>query len=90
MLYFITSIDRNAQASLAEVLVSATGADVPPTLGFTTMPTIAFTDEAFLTANTCATILRLPTALQSYEDFKEKIDFSILNSLALARHDTCL
>ena len=61
-------------------MIFATGANIPPTLGFDTIPTISFTDGGFPTANTCATTLRLPTIHTSYEDFKEKIDYSILNS----------
>ena len=80
MLYFVISIDGDAQASLAKVLVFVTGANVRPTLGFATTPTTAncIYRRGFPMANTCATILRLPTGLQSYEDFKEKMDFSIL------------
>ena len=70
----------DAQATLGDVLAFATAADVPPTLGFDTIPTISFTDTAFPTANTCSTTLRLPTIYESYDDFKEKMDYSILNS----------
>ena len=49
-------------------------------LGFDDGPVIAFTDMAFPTANKYATILRLPTVYENYDEFKEKMDFSILNS----------
>ena len=61
---------REAQATLEDVVIFATGANIPPTLGFDTIPTISFTDGGFPTANTCATTLRLPTIHTSYEDFK--------------------
>lgn len=61
-------------------MVFVTGAEVPPTLGFDTIPTIYFIEEPFPTANTCGTSLRLPTVYDNYDDFKEKMDYSILNS----------
>ena len=70
---------RDAQASLQDVLIFVTGAQVPPTLGFDTQPKISFVDEAFPSANTCATTLRLPTIYETYEEFKEKMDYAILN-----------
>lgn len=57
-----------------------TGASVPPPMGFETTPTIEFNDGNLPTANTCATTLHLPTIYKEYEVFKEKMDFSILNS----------
>ncbi|CAH3133273.1 unnamed protein product [Porites lobata] len=71
---------REAKATLGDVLAFATGADVPPTLGFDTTPTISFVDGAFPTANTCSATIRLPTIHDTYDDFKEKMDFAILNS----------
>lgn len=70
----------DAQASLAYVLAFATGAEIPPIMGFDTIPTIKFNKETCPTTNTCATILRLPTTYEEYEDFKAKMDFAILNS----------
>ncbi|XP_068744490.1 G2/M phase-specific E3 ubiquitin-protein ligase-like isoform X2 [Montipora capricornis] len=71
---------KEAQATLEAVMVFATGADVPPILGFDTIPTISFTDGVFPTSNTCSAIIRLPTIHNTYDDFKEKMDFAILNS----------
>lgn len=69
-----------AQASLGDVLVFVTGVEVPLTLAFDTIPTIDFRDKLFPTANTCGTSLRSPTLYDNYDDFKEKMDYSILNS----------
>lgn len=80
MTFFLYNSGGDALATLGDVLSFATGADVPPVLGFDNSPVIAFTDMAFATANTCATTLRLPTVYDSYDEFKEKMDFSILNS----------
>ena len=80
MPYFLYNLGGDARATLGDVLSFATGADVPPVLGFYNSPVIAFTDMAFATANTCATTLRLPTVYGSYDEFKEKMDFSTLNS----------
>ncbi|XP_078361567.1 G2/M phase-specific E3 ubiquitin-protein ligase-like [Oculina patagonica] len=70
----------DTQASLSDVLAFATGAERQPILGFDTIPTIEFHNEIFPTANTCATILRIPTTHEEYEEFKSKMDFAILNS----------
>lgn len=77
---FFSFSGREAKATLGDVLAFATGADVPPTLGFDTTPTISFVDGAFPTANTCSATIRLPTIHDTYDDFKEKMDFAILNS----------
>ena len=54
--------------------------DVPPVLGFDNIPVIAFTDKGYPTANMCATTLSLPTVYENYDEFKEKMDYYILNS----------
>lgn len=50
-------------------------------LGFDIIFIIFFTDGGFLIVNICALILRLFIIYISYEDFKEKMDFFILNVL---------
>lgn len=61
-------------------MIFATGACVPPPLGFDSLPMIEFTSERLPTANTCSTVVRLPTAYDEYDKFKEVMDFAILNS----------
>lgn len=61
-------------------MVFVTGAEEPPPLGFDSYPTVEFTDDRLPTSNTCGTVLRLPTMYTQYDDFKEAIDFAILNS----------
>ena len=80
MLNFFYILGGDAQVSLGDVLSFATGANVPPVLGFDHSPVIAFTDMAFPTANTCAMILRLPTLYDNYDEFKGKMDYGVLNS----------
>lgn len=70
----------NAQATLGDVLSFATGASVPPYLGFESFPVINFTEQRFPSANTCALVLKLPTIFESYDEFKMSMDYGILNS----------
>ncbi|XP_028412537.1 G2/M phase-specific E3 ubiquitin-protein ligase-like [Dendronephthya gigantea] len=72
--------DGEAQATLEDVLIFSTGANSPPPIGFDEEPKIAFTEEKYPKANTCVHLLYLPTIHNSFEDFKETIDFAILNS----------
>lgn len=76
--YYIS--DGNAQATLGDVLSFATGASVPPYLGFESFPVISFIEQRFPSANTCALVLKLPTIFESYDEFKMSMDYGILNS----------
>ena len=62
------------------MLVFATGASSTPPIGFDEDPIIRFVDANLMKANTCVNLLYLPTQHHTYEEFKESIDFAILNS----------
>ena len=72
--------DGDSKASLQEVLIFATGASVPPPMGFDNKPSLEFVEGVFPKANTCAPVLYLPLGHHEFNQFKEKMDFGILNS----------
>ena len=73
--------DGNAASKIDDILIFATGALRVPPLGFLPQPSVVFSKETrFPTANTCANIISLPLGHESYETFKESMDFTILNS----------
>ncbi|CAG9763530.1 unnamed protein product [Ceutorhynchus assimilis] len=74
--------EGESSAKLEDVFIFATGTDAFPPLGFPVRPKIAFLPEnaIFPTVSTCAIELKLPTSYVSYEEFKDKMDFAILNS----------
>ena len=65
--------DETTQCSLEDVLVFFSGSDRVPPLGFTSCPCLVFlhNDEILPTASTCALELRLPTAHDDYDKFKD-------------------
>ena len=62
------------------MLIFATGSGQVPPLGYDRSPEIHLINEYLPTSNTCAAVLRLPTAHVTYEKFKEAMDMAILNS----------
>lgn len=74
--------DNEAEVSLADVMVFATGASKPPPLGFDQPATVTFLDDmgAFPLANTCVNKIQLPVCYTDYEEFKAKMAFAIKNS----------
>jgi hypothetical protein len=64
----------------AKILHFATGAEEPPPLGFSPMPTICFWPEKLPKAVTCTNTLYLPTAMSTYKDFKNNMEFAVLNT----------
>ncbi|XP_053380734.1 G2/M phase-specific E3 ubiquitin-protein ligase-like [Mercenaria mercenaria] len=81
--YLLDIEERNVGVTFEDVLVFATGGNNVPYLGFSPDPSIEFVydsgEKNFPQANTCSVVLRLPT-VNSYEQFKENMDFGILNS----------
>ena len=72
--------DGDFKASLKEALTFATGASVPPPMGFDNKPLLEFVEGVFPKANTCVPVLYLPLGHHEFNQFKEKMDFGILNS----------
>ena len=72
--------DGDSKVNLNEVLVFSTGASVPPIMGFDNTPSLEFVEGQLPKANTCAPVLYLPLGNQEFEQFKERMDFAILNS----------
>ena len=64
--------------SCSDILIFTTGVSSVPPLGFSPLLTISFTAaEGLPTASTCANVLRIPTKLQDYDDFKGAFDLAI-------------
>lgn len=72
----------------SQILSFVTGAPRIPPMGFSNSPTIRFNDDKnkFLpTASTCSLVLWLPLALQEYQQFKEKFDFAVQNTIGFGQ-----
>lgn len=74
--------DGEAEISLNDLIIFATGADVIPPLGFPWKPKLSFLHDACLypKGNTCGLELHLPTIHKHYGHFKDHMDFGIGNS----------
>lgn len=71
-----------------DILTFATGAMVPPAIGFTTKPKIVFHEEGpYPCANTCANTLMLPIQkpMPDAEGYMYNIAFGILNTVGFGR-----
>ncbi|XP_033110604.1 G2/M phase-specific E3 ubiquitin-protein ligase-like [Anneissia japonica] len=80
--YLMDAEENEAQCSCQNVLEFASGATDIPITGFDDKPELEFLrdDSRFPTANTCSIIFRLPTKHETYDNFKEAVDFGILNT----------
>lgn len=59
-----------------------------PPMGFDREISIHFIDDkdkTLPTASTCSLVLRLPLSLTMYEEFKEKVDFAIMNTFGFGQ-----
>lgn len=69
--------------SITDILHFVSGATKLPATGFTTMPSIHFSDvDAFPFSSTCDVSITIPRSfgLLSYAEFKSRMDMSILDS----------
>ncbi|XP_033099822.1 G2/M phase-specific E3 ubiquitin-protein ligase-like [Anneissia japonica] len=80
--YLLDAEEEEAQCTCKDILVFASGASSIPIIGFSDQPKIEFLndDARFPTANTCSIILRLPTKFEEYNEFRDAMDFGILNA----------
>ena len=84
--YYAGQEQSGGAVTPAEILAFVTGAVRIPPMGFSKSPTICFNaDKTQLlpTASTCALVLWLPLALQEYEEFKEKFDYAVQNTIGV-------
>ncbi|XP_070556619.1 G2/M phase-specific E3 ubiquitin-protein ligase-like [Ptychodera flava] len=84
--YLIDVEERDAEVTLQDIIVFATGQERIPPLGFCPPPALEFLTgpgdgrtKNFPVANTCSNILRLPI-VKSYDDFKFSMEFGVRNS----------
>ena len=80
---YVTNCSEGNDVSLDKVLQFFTGSSKLPAAGFHTTPTINFTDDTCLPrASTCDLSITFPRkyGFLTFEEFKEKMDFCILNS----------
>ena len=81
---YVTNCSEEIDVSLDKVLqFFFTGSSKLPAAGFHTTPTINFTDDPCLPrASTCDLSITFPRkyGFLTFEEFKEKMDFRILNS----------
>lgn len=84
-------LEQEGPSKLGKILAFATGASVIPPVGFSPQPSIDFLhDHSFSPkcrlpmANTCINCLKLPM-LDTYEDFRESMDFAIGNTQGFGR-----
>ena len=65
-------------AKLKDILIFFSGCDREPTTGFHTNPSLVFLrgKEVLATASTCSLVLRLPTAVERYDEFKANMELS--------------
>jgi len=76
-------LDGQHDIKLADVLFFATGVREVPPAGFSPSPELQFLhdgSENFPKANTCACVLSLPTAHDTYDNFCKAVDFGIRNA----------
>ncbi|XP_062588642.1 uncharacterized protein LOC134250300 isoform X5 [Saccostrea cucullata] len=66
--------------TFAKILHFATGAKEPPPLGFNPKPTICFWPEKLPKAVTCTNTLHLPIKNSTYKEFKNRMEFAVLNT----------
>ena len=72
----------------ASVLAFVTGATSIPPMGFDRTITIRFISDkskTLPTASTCSLVLYLPLSLADYEQFKQMMDFAILNTIGFGQ-----
>ena len=77
-----------SKVTAAHILAFATGATKPPPMGFPIRPTITFIADqssTLPTASTCSLTLRLPLALNDYEQFKDRMSLAILNTVGFGQ-----
>ncbi|XP_051814807.1 G2/M phase-specific E3 ubiquitin-protein ligase-like [Acanthochromis polyacanthus] len=78
-------------SALGKILAFATGASVIPPVGFSPLPSVDFLHDQSISpgrhlpmANTCINCLKLPL-LDTYEDFRESMDFALSNTQGFGR-----
>ncbi|XP_054464625.1 G2/M phase-specific E3 ubiquitin-protein ligase-like [Anoplopoma fimbria] len=83
--------EQEGPSKLGKILAFATGASVVPPVGFSPQPSIDFLHEHSSSpkqrlpmANTCINCLKLPL-LDTYEAFRESMDFAIGNTQGFGR-----
>ncbi|XP_054466152.1 G2/M phase-specific E3 ubiquitin-protein ligase-like [Anoplopoma fimbria] len=88
---FYCVLEQEGPSKLGKILAFATGASVVPPVGFSPQPSIDFLHEhssspkqRLLMANTCINCLKLPL-LDTYEAFRESMDFAIGNTQGFGR-----
>ena len=72
-------LDEEVKCRFKDVMIFATGADEEPPLGFVPLPTLRFENAKYPTANTCSNILNIPLQHQTYEEFRDAMEFGIMN-----------
>ena len=78
----------DGDATPAQILTFVTGAARIPPMGFSKPLTIIFSDDKnqlLPTASTCSLVLRLSLALQEYEQFKERVDYAVQNTVGFGQ-----
>lgn len=79
----VTEASCDADVTLQDIIIFATGATHVPPLGFPQQPQILFihdNDSIFPRANTCSLELSIPTVHKNYDDFKRNMNFGIANA----------
>lgn len=85
---YLQDLEGDGQISPSNVLSFITGAPSMPPMGFDREISIHFIDDkdkTLPTASTCSLVLRLPLSLTMYEEFKEKVDFAIMNTFGFGQ-----
>ena len=67
------TVEGEVNCRLEDLVISFSGADRPPPLGFRTQPDLEFLDQNAIlpTASTCSLVIRLPICHSNYDDFKD-------------------
>lgn len=81
-------IDGIGSVSLGDILQFVSGSNKLPAAGFSTTPSICFTDEeCFPRASTCDVSITFPTslALMTYEEFKDRLNTSVCGSFGFGQ-----
>ncbi|XP_054608769.1 uncharacterized protein LOC129179453 [Dunckerocampus dactyliophorus] len=83
--------EQEGSSKLGKILAFATGASVIPPVGFSPQPSVDFLHDQPVSsrrclpmANTCINCLKLPL-LDTYEDFRESMDFALGNTQGFGR-----
>lgn len=84
--FLVNFSDGKSATTLEDILIFATGCNSIPPAGFKPTPSVECLHMDFPVGDKCSNCLTLPIT-STYKEFQEKMDFSIRNTLRLAKEE---